>query len=90
MSGADLKRVVEDAKVLFTYDRARGRTPRPAIDYFSDAANTVRTNRERYAEAEAKARATRPIRPPFFDVGASMAFVNEVMVNGLITDVDGG
>lgn len=90
LSGADLKRVVEDAKVLFTYDRARGIAPREAIDYFTEAANTVRRNRERYAEAEARARVARPNRPPFFDIGASMAFAHQVMVNGLITDIDGG
>jgi SpoVK/Ycf46/Vps4 family AAA+-type ATPase len=83
LSGADIKRVVEDAKVLIVYDRARGIEPRPAIDYFIDAANTVRANRERYAEAEARARTIRPNRPPFFDVGG-MAFVETIMDDGMM------
>lgn len=79
LSGADLKRVVEDAKVLLVYDRARGIAPRPALEYFLEAADTVRANRERYAQAEARARAQRPARPPFFDVGASVAFVQSMI-----------
>ena len=85
LSGADLKRVVEDAKVLFVYDRARGVEPRASIDYFVDAANTVRANRERYAEAEARARANRPTRPPIFDV-AGFGFAEHVMVGGMVQD----
>ena len=69
---SDLKRVVEDAKVLFVYDRARGIAPRPAIEYFTEAANTVRDNGERYARAEAKARAARPNRPQIFDIPGAM------------------
>jgi transitional endoplasmic reticulum ATPase len=72
LSGADLKRVVEDAKVLFVYDRARGIAPRPAIAYFTEAANTVRDNGERYARAEAQARAARPNRPQIFDIPGAM------------------
>ena len=68
LSGADLKRVVEDAKVLFVYDRAREVPVRPATDYFLDSVGTVRANKERYAEAEARARELRPHRPPIFDV----------------------
>jgi SpoVK/Ycf46/Vps4 family AAA+-type ATPase len=85
LSGADLKRVVEDAKILYGYDRARGFTPRPALEYFVDAANTVRANRERYAEAEARARANRPVRPPIFDVGG-FDFAHQVVMSGIVTD----
>jgi len=85
LSGADLKRVVEDAKVLFVYDRARGLSPRPAVEYFVEAANSVRTNRERYAEAEVRARANRPSRPPIFDVPDGM-FSHSVVLQGAISD----
>jgi ATP-dependent 26S proteasome regulatory subunit len=85
LSGADLKRVVEDAKVLFVYDRARSIATRPALEYFAEATNTVRANRERYAEAEARARANRPSRPSFFDVGG-FGFVDQVVVSGMIRD----
>ena len=79
LSGADLKRVVEDAKVLLVYDRARDLPPRPAVDYFVEAANTVRANRERYAEAEARARTMRPTRPAIFDV-PDMAFASGAFI----------
>ena len=74
LSGADLKRVVEDAKVLLVYDRARAMPVRAPLEYFVEAADTVRANRERYAEAEARARANRPNRPPIFDVSSAMLF----------------
>jgi ATP-dependent 26S proteasome regulatory subunit len=67
LSGADLRRLVDDGKLLFAYDRARGRDLLPAADYFLRAIETVRANKQRYAEAEARARANRPNRPPFFD-----------------------
>lgn len=72
LSGADLKRVVDDAKVLFVYDQARDVPARAALEYFVEAAQTVRTNRERYAEAEARARSNRPNRPAMFDVPGAM------------------
>ena len=52
-SGADLKRLAEDGKALFAYDKARGLQPKGATDYFLAAIETVRANKERYAEAEA-------------------------------------
>ena len=67
LSGADLRRLVEDGKVLYAYDRARGRPLRPTLDYFLAAIDAVRQNRQRYADAEARASARRPHRPSFFD-----------------------
>jgi len=55
-SGADLKRLVEDGKALFAYDRARGEQPGAPTDYFLAAIETVRANKERYAQAEARAK----------------------------------
>ena len=69
LSGADLKRLVEDGKILFAFDLAQGRAPRPAVEYCLTAADTVRANKERYAEAEARARQRHPVRPPWFDTG---------------------
>ncbi|HEX6048076.1 MAG TPA: ATP-binding protein [Gemmatimonadaceae bacterium] len=85
LSGADLKRVVEDAKVLFVYDRARDVPVRAALDYFMEAAETVRANRERYAEAEARARSNRPNRPPIFDVPAGAFMASGLVEMGLDT-----
>jgi transitional endoplasmic reticulum ATPase len=67
-TGADLKRLAEDAKVLYAYDRAQQRAPRPATEYFLSSVETVRSNKSRYAAAEAKARKQHPQRPPWFDV----------------------
>jgi ATP-dependent 26S proteasome regulatory subunit len=76
LSGADLKRVVDDGKLLFAYERTRGAQLLPATDYFVRAIATVRRNKEQYAAAEARARARHPERPPYFDdFGAGMAMV---------------
>ncbi len=58
-TGADLKRLVEDGKNLFAYDRVRGVPLRPATEYFRQAIATVRANKQRYVEAEARARQMR-------------------------------
>lgn len=73
MTGADLKRLVEDAKLLFAYDRSRNRAAKPATEYLLTAAQTVRDNKDRYAEAEAEARNKRPTRPPWYDVDSGGA-----------------
>ncbi len=71
-TGADLKRLAEDGKLLLAQDRVRKRPPRPATEYFLQAIETVRANQARYAEAEAVARRQRPIRGPQYDhVGAA-------------------
>jgi predicted AAA+ superfamily ATPase len=71
-TGADLKRLVEDSKTLYAYDRARAVPLRPVTDYFLAAVETVRSNKERYAEAEAAARLHRPQRPPWFGMMSGM------------------
>jgi hypothetical protein len=73
MTGADLKRIVEDGKLLFAHDVARSREMVATTDYFIRAIETVRTNRQRYEEAEARTRSKHPSRPPWFDVALSMA-----------------
>jgi transitional endoplasmic reticulum ATPase len=55
-TGADLKRLVEDGKALLAYDRARNIPLRPATEYFVEAVQTVRVNKEAYAEAESRCR----------------------------------
>ena len=62
MTGADVKRVIEDGKVLFAFDRSRKVTLKPVTDYFVSAVTTVRVNKKRYAEAEARIR-SRPHVP---------------------------
>jgi transitional endoplasmic reticulum ATPase len=55
-TGADVKRLVEDAKGFYAFDRVRKTGPRPATDYFTEAANGVRENKKRYQTAEESAR----------------------------------
>lgn len=67
LSGADLKRVVEDGKLLFAYARTRGAPAQPVTEHFLRAIETVRRNKEQYEAAEARARVRHPVRPPIFD-----------------------
>jgi transitional endoplasmic reticulum ATPase len=79
-TGADLKRLTEDGKLLLAGDRSRGLPPQPTTEYFLRAVETVRANKARYAEAEARARGQRPLRGPHYDhVGAEMLAVAEAM-----------
>ncbi len=55
-TGADLKRLVEDGKALLAYDRARGMPVRAATEYFVEAVQTVRANKQHYEAAENRAR----------------------------------
>lgn len=73
LSGADLKRVVEDGKLLFAYDREKRGATEPPTTYFLHAIETVRRNKEQYAAAEARARMRHPNRPAFFDAIGSIA-----------------
>jgi transitional endoplasmic reticulum ATPase len=76
-TGADLKRVVEDGKALYAFDRACGQPLKSITDYFLAAVETVRDNKLKYLQAEARARANRPPRPPWFDVWhGAMAFAS--------------
>ncbi|HEY0150893.1 MAG TPA: ATP-binding protein [Longimicrobium sp.] len=74
LTGADLARLVEDGKILVAYDRSRGEAEDEPTAYFLRAIETVRANKERYAEAEARARERRPTRSPMFDMMEGMGF----------------
>ncbi len=62
-TGADLKRVVEDAKGLFAFDRATGVETSGPEEYLLRAVQSVAVNKKRYAEAEAGARAKLAAEP---------------------------
>lgn len=72
-TGADLKRVIDDAKALYAFDRVHGRPKRTMTDYFLNAIDGVRQNKDRYARAEAQARINRPVRPAWFNPFVSAA-----------------
>src|SRR6185503_2625922 len=67
-TGADIKRLVEDGKVLYAFDKSRSCDLKEPTEYFLTAVEGVRANKERYAVAEARARQNRPSRPPWFDM----------------------
>jgi transitional endoplasmic reticulum ATPase len=73
LTGADIKRVMEDGKLLYAYDRAQSLALKPLTDYFLAAIETVRTNKERYAQAEARAGRYNKVRPAWFDMMSNMA-----------------
>jgi transitional endoplasmic reticulum ATPase len=52
-TGADLKRLVEDAKALYAYDRASLKTPQEFTSYLLTASEGLRDNKRRFAEAGA-------------------------------------
>jgi ATP-dependent 26S proteasome regulatory subunit len=78
LSGADLKRVVDDGKLLFAFARSRGVPIQPATTYFLSAIDTVRKNKEQYAAAEARARVRRPVRPSYFDAVGAMGAMADI------------
>jgi transitional endoplasmic reticulum ATPase len=54
-TGADLKRMIEDGKAIYAYDKAREAELKPITAYFSQAIDAVKENKERYAVAESQA-----------------------------------
>jgi len=50
LTGADLKSVIEDGKLLLAHDRTTGKPVRPPEEYFLEAVGTVRSNRRNYAK----------------------------------------
>lgn len=54
-TGADLKRLVEDGKAIYAYDKAKDLELKPPTDYFLKAIEGVQDNKQRFAEAEAQA-----------------------------------
>lgn len=53
-TGADLKRMVEDGKAIYAYDRARAVELMPTTQYFMRAIEAVKENKQHYAAAEAQ------------------------------------
>jgi transitional endoplasmic reticulum ATPase len=50
LTGADLKAVVEDAKLLFAYDQANGTAELSTVEYFFKAIEKLRTNHRTYGK----------------------------------------
>jgi transitional endoplasmic reticulum ATPase len=60
LTGADLKRLIEDAKILLAYDRSRDVKVEDVYSYFEQSTETIRSNKEKYEQAEATARHRAP------------------------------
>jgi hypothetical protein len=54
LTGADLKSIIEDGKLLLAHDRTTGKSARPAEEYFLEAIETVRSNRRNYRKRRPK------------------------------------
>ena len=57
MTGADLKRLVEDGKILFAFDKARSKEMQSTTEYILAAIEPVRANKTRYAAATERIKA---------------------------------
>jgi ATP-dependent 26S proteasome regulatory subunit len=66
-TGADLKRLLDDGRNLCAFDRCNGQPLRRITEYFLEAVKTVKDNKNKYAQAESRARQQRPSRPEFYD-----------------------
>ena len=82
LSGADLKRVIDDGKLLFAFARSRNALPQPPTAYFLAAIDTVRRNKEQYAAAEARARVRHPTRPSYFDMLSASGDLETISAEG--------
>jgi len=56
LTGADLRRVIEDGKILIAYDKSRNLPIGQANDYFERSIQTIRENKSKYEAAEARGR----------------------------------
>jgi transitional endoplasmic reticulum ATPase len=65
LTGADLRRLIEDGKILYAYDKSRNREAGDLLGYFQKAIETIRSNKEKYAEAEAKSKSKAATSDPF-------------------------
>lgn len=63
-SGADVKRLVEDGKNLYAYDRALEEPLQESTDYYLRAVETVIENRVQYEAAEARSRSRQDAERP--------------------------
>jgi len=64
LTGADLKNIVDDGKLLFAHDRATGAPIRTAEAYFQKSIDAVRSNRRKFAKS----------RPPKLTEAAKVGF----------------
>jgi SpoVK/Ycf46/Vps4 family AAA+-type ATPase len=81
-TGADLKRLVEDAKALYAYDRASLKTPQEFTAYLLTASEGLRDNKRRFAEAGASLSLTRDNSSSSDKAAAAFAWQMEQATRG--------
>jgi SpoVK/Ycf46/Vps4 family AAA+-type ATPase len=69
-TGADLKRLIDDGKAIYAYDKSKRVELKVPTEYFLQAIEGVRENKQRFAEAEAQA-----AMKPKFPVAGFSSFV---------------
>ncbi len=67
-SGADLKRLVQDAKLQMAVDITRGRPVLAFEQYLQQASTTIRNSRAAYAKASQRAQEVNLDRPRWFNI----------------------
>jgi SpoVK/Ycf46/Vps4 family AAA+-type ATPase len=77
-TGADLKRLVEDGKTLYAYDKSKQFEMKGPTDYFLKAVEGVRDNKQRFAEAEAQAM----LKPKPSRAGFASYFMHQIAAGG--------
>jgi transitional endoplasmic reticulum ATPase len=73
-TGADMKRLVEDAKGLYAFAKARNANHGDTTQYFVEAAASIRENKQRYQQAELAARLRPKRMMPDFSAFVSRGF----------------
>jgi transitional endoplasmic reticulum ATPase len=87
-TGADLKRVVEDAKGLLAFDRATNGATRESNEYLLRAVEGVVLNKKHYAETEMGARAKSGPPNPVLQLLSQMPTGFGFSINSNLTDSD--
>lgn len=68
LSGADLKRLIQDAKLRLAIDMTRERPVQPFEDYLLASAAVIRESRNAYAQAAERAIVANPNRPRWYNI----------------------
>jgi transitional endoplasmic reticulum ATPase len=77
-TGADLKRLIDDGKAIYAYDKSKRHDLKPPTEYFQKAVEGVRENKQRFAEAEAHA----AMKPKFPMPGISSFVMSKFIQRG--------
>jgi hypothetical protein len=70
-TGADLKRLVNDATAMYAYELLHGKPLQRLQQYMLSAVEDIRKNKQQYSRAHEHVRNQRPQRPAYFDVSES-------------------